>query len=429
MSKTAKRLKEMGVVLPKPAAPVANYVGFVRAGSLLFVSGQLPLGEDGKLDERHQGKLSANSEVDSAREAARLCVINVLAQAQAALGDLDKVKQVVRLGGFFNVEFEFRRPAPGDERRVQFHRRTVRRSGPPRPNHGRRRASALGRAGRGRSRVRDRGLTPVNAPPWLIKRPIAHRGLHDSANGVIENTLSAAEAAIAGGFAIECDIQLSVDGEAIVFHDETLDRLTDATGPLSAMSAADIAKLRIKGSGEPPPTFTAFLETVAGRTPIICELKSRFDGDWRIADRAAALAATYDGPLAFKSFDPDLAAYLRLRRPHARPGPCPIGLLAQASYDDPDWDFLSAEQKRDWTDFDHYDRARPDFLSFNVDDLPHKIPFLVKQFTDAPIMVWTVKTAEQREAAHKWADQIVFDGDPEAHRSWRRLSYAGSLIY
>jgi glycerophosphoryl diester phosphodiesterase len=274
-------------------------------------------------------------------------------------------------------------------------------------------------------------LTPVNAPSWLVERPIAHRGLHDSASGVIENTLRAAEAAIAGGFAIECDIQLSADGEAIVFHDETLDRLTDATGAISSLSAAEIAKVRIKGSGEPPPTFTALLETVAGRTPIICELKSRFDGDWRIADRAAALAATYDGALAFKSFDHDLAAYLRLRRPHMRApgGPCPIGLLAQASYDDPYWDFLSAEQKRDWTDFDHYDLARPDFLSFNVDDLPHKIPFLVKEFTDAPIMVWTVKTAEQREAAHKWADQIVFDGDPESHRSWQRLSYVGSLPF
>jgi enamine deaminase RidA (YjgF/YER057c/UK114 family) len=107
MSRTAKRLKEMGVALPKPAAPVANYVPYVRSGSLLFVSGQLPLGEDGKLAERHQGKLSADSEVDGAREAARLCVINVLAHAHAALGDLDRVKQVVRLGGFFNVESSF----------------------------------------------------------------------------------------------------------------------------------------------------------------------------------------------------------------------------------------------------------------------------------------------------------------------------------
>ena len=107
MSKTAKRLKEMGVVLPKPAAPVANYVPSVRAGPLLFVSGQLPLGEDGKIAERCQGKLSAGSEIDAARDAARLCAINVLAQAHMALGDLDKVKQVVRLGGFFNVESSF----------------------------------------------------------------------------------------------------------------------------------------------------------------------------------------------------------------------------------------------------------------------------------------------------------------------------------
>jgi glycerophosphoryl diester phosphodiesterase len=264
-----------------------------------------------------------------------------------------------------------------------------------------------------------------------MERPIAHRGLHDSANGVIENTLRAAETAIARDFAIECDIQLSADGEAIVFHDETLDRLTDAAGPLSALTASDVAKLRIKGSGEPPPTFVAFLEEVAGRTPIVCELKSGFDGDWSLADRAAALAAAYDGPLAFKSFDHDLIAYLRLRRPHmlAPLGPCPIGLLAQGSYDDPGWTFLSAEQKRDWTDFDHYDLARPDFLSFNVDDLPHKIPFLVKELTGAPIMVWTVRTAEQREAAYKWADQIVFDGDPQSHGSWRPISYVGALGY
>jgi glycerophosphoryl diester phosphodiesterase len=274
-------------------------------------------------------------------------------------------------------------------------------------------------------------LTPVNAPSWLIERPIAHRGLHDTGKGVIENTLRAAEAAIAGGFAIECDIQLSADGEAIVFHDETLDRLTDATGPLCALSAAAIADVRIKGSDEPPPAFTAFLDQVAGQTPIICELKSRFDGNWRIADRAAALAATYDGPLAFKSFDHDLVAYLRLRRPHMRSslGACPIGLLAQASYDGPDWAFHSEEQKRDWTDFDHYDLARPDFLSWNVDDLPHKIPFLVKELSGARIMVWTVRNAEQREAAHQWADQIVFDGDPEAHGSWRGISYVGSLSY
>jgi enamine deaminase RidA (YjgF/YER057c/UK114 family) len=107
MSETANRLKELGIVLPKPATPVANYVPAVRAGTLLFVSGQLPLGPDGKLADRHKGKLGADSAIDAAREAARLCAINVLAQAQAALGDLDKIAQVVRLGGFFNVETSF----------------------------------------------------------------------------------------------------------------------------------------------------------------------------------------------------------------------------------------------------------------------------------------------------------------------------------
>ena len=255
-------------------------------------------------------------------------------------------------------------------------------------------------------------MRPVNAPAWLTQRPIAHRGLHDEAKGVIENTLRAAEAAIAEGYAIECDVQISKDGEVFVFHDETLDRLTDGSGPVAVLNAAAIARLRIRGSGEPAPALAAFLAAVGGRTPVICELKSRFDGDWRIADRVAALAAAYDGPLALKSFDHDLVAYLRLRRPHMRPpgGPCPIGIVCEASYDGPEWAFLSPERKRDWTDFDHFHLARPDFLSWNVDDLPHKIPFLVKELSGAPVMAWTVRTAEQREAARKWADQIVFEG-------------------
>ena len=107
MSLTAKRLEELGLVLPQPAAPVANYVAYTRAGSLLFVSGQLPLGADGKVAPALIGKLGAHSSIEAAREAARLCAINLIAQAQAALGDLDRVAQVVRLGGFFNVDGEF----------------------------------------------------------------------------------------------------------------------------------------------------------------------------------------------------------------------------------------------------------------------------------------------------------------------------------
>ena len=328
-------------------------------------------------------------------------------------------------------------------------------------------------------------MRPINAPAWLTARPIAHRGLHDAERGIVENTLAAAEAAIAGGFAIECDVQPSADREAFVFHDGTLDRLTDMQGPLNEMSAETIRRARLRVAGAPAPlvgegrgggsrpagivectvvvqttiltvaagtadrvrskdaatpdpslplqggrgpdppalpplpapsripTFAELLTLVAGRTPIICELKSRFDGDWRVADRVAALAAGYEGPLALKSFDPDLVAYLRLRWPGLGPAgrPCPVGVVAEASYDRPAWAFLTAEQKRDCESFEHRHRSQPDFLSWNVDDLPHKTPFFEKELHGLPVMAWTVRTSAQREAAAKWADQIVFEGE------------------
>lgn len=251
----------------------------------------------------------------------------------------------------------------------------------------------------------------LNAPEWLVARPIAHRGLHDAASGVVENTLAAAQATIDAGFAIECDARISADGEAFVFHDDALDRLTGATGAFIERTAAEIRLTRIRGDGAPPPSLAEFLAHVAGRTPVICELKSRFDFDWRVVDRAAALAAGYDGPLAFKSFDPRLIAYLRLRWPNLGQlrRPCPVGIVAEGAYDDPYWDFLAADAKRDLGDWEALMRCEPDFLSFNVDHLPHATPFFMKELRGLPVMAWTVRTEAQQEAARKWADQIVFE--------------------
>ncbi len=103
MQSVAARLKELGIMLPQAAVPVANYVGAVQAGNLLVVSGQLAFGADGKLADRHKGKLGADVSAEAGREAARLCAINVLAQAQAALGDLGRIRRCIRLGGFINA--------------------------------------------------------------------------------------------------------------------------------------------------------------------------------------------------------------------------------------------------------------------------------------------------------------------------------------
>jgi enamine deaminase RidA (YjgF/YER057c/UK114 family) len=103
MSQVEKKLSELGITLPTPAAPVANYVPFVRTGNLVVISGQICLGPDGKLGDAHKGKLGAEISTEKGQEAARLCALNVLAQLKAAVGDLDKVVRCVRLGGFINA--------------------------------------------------------------------------------------------------------------------------------------------------------------------------------------------------------------------------------------------------------------------------------------------------------------------------------------
>lgn len=112
MSAIEEKLKSLGITLPTPAAPVANYVGAVVAGGFLIVSGQLALGADGKLAPEHKGKIGADVDEANAKAAARLCAINVLAQAKAALGDLEKIVRVVRLGGFMNTAPGYSQIAP-----------------------------------------------------------------------------------------------------------------------------------------------------------------------------------------------------------------------------------------------------------------------------------------------------------------------------
>jgi len=147
---------------------------------------------------------------------------------------------------------------------------------------------------------------------WLTARPIAHRGLHDAAAGVIENTASAFRAAVTGGYGIECDLQASADGEAMVYHDETLGRLTDGDGRLDRMPAAALKCIAFKATADRMLALGELCDLVAGRATLLLELKSRFDGDQRLARRTATVLAGYRGPVAAMSFDPaPVAAWSR----------------------------------------------------------------------------------------------------------------------
>ena len=132
-----------------------------------------------------------------------------------------------------------------------------------------------------------------------------------------------------------------------------------------------------------------------------------------LAERVAACASAYRGPLALKSFDPAIIAYLARPRQSARTAgaPCPLGIVAEASYAAEDWSVLSADQKSNFANFLHYPETRPDFLSFCVDDLPHPTPFLLRALKATPVMVWTVRTPAQKAIAARMGRPDCFRGD------------------
>ena len=242
---------------------------------------------------------------------------------------------------------------------------------------------------------------------WLTQRPVAHRGLHDLRTGVAENSVSAARAAARKGFAIECDVRLSGDGEPMVFHDDDLGRLTDARGPFSARTAIALGRLPLTGASDAIPTLRAFLEA-AGDAPVMVEIKSAFDGDRTLARRVAAMARAHGAPIALKSFDPGVMADLR---DSAAAGPgVPLGMIAQARFDDEQWSAVPPRRRAGLAALADYAAVRPDFLSWKVDDLPHAAPTLFRAALGAPVLAWTVRTPAQRARARRFADQIIFEG-------------------
>jgi glycerophosphoryl diester phosphodiesterase len=240
---------------------------------------------------------------------------------------------------------------------------------------------------------------------WLIARPVAHRGLHDSTAGIIENTPSAFAAAIAANYSIECDLQLSADGEAMVHHDDTLCRLTVGDGRLDTMTAAELKRAAFRGTADRMITVGDLCDLVAGRVTLVIELKGRFDGDRRLVARAAEVLARYAGPAALMSFDPAEIAALRAIAPGL-----PRGMVAERRYGYPAWDEVPAASKRAMTYFGHALHTRPHFIAYSIKDLPAAIPCVARNIFGLPLLTWTVRTDADRQRAARCADQMIFEG-------------------
>ena len=245
----------------------------------------------------------------------------------------------------------------------------------------------------------------MRAPDWLTARPVAHRGLHDRARGIIENMPGAALAAIDGNFAIECDIQLTTDGEAMVHHDDALGRLTEGAGALLGLSSSALKEIRFKDTSERMMSLADLCILVRGRVPIVVEVKSHFDGDRRLVKRMAEVLTSYSGPVAGISFDPDQVVALRQMLPEL-----PRGIVAQRHYTEADWPEATPAQRQGMRHLKHALRTQPHFVAYWVNDLPAPAPWIARHIFGLPLLTWTVRTAEQRTRARQYADQMIFEG-------------------
>ena len=167
---------------------------------------------------------------------------------------------------------------------------------------------------------------------WIAERPVAHRGLHVGANNIVENTASAFAAAVAHGFAMECDVQISADGEAMVFHDDTLDRMMVGSGRLDAHTRAALQATAMKQGADRMITLGELCDLVGGRSPLVVEIKAAWSDDRRLENRVAQVLGAYKGPVAVMSFDPGSMQAMRTLAPSP-----PRGVVQESKYDDPEW--------------------------------------------------------------------------------------------
>ena len=246
-------------------------------------------------------------------------------------------------------------------------------------------------------------FTPqLRALDWLVAKPIAHRGLHNEAIGHIENCESSFEAAIAHGFSIECDIQLTADGQAVVFHDDEVDRVLGGTGKVKQFTVRELKAMAFKQGKDKVQTLAELLEQVAGRTTVVIEIKSLWDDDFTLTDHAVEVLSSFGGPYALMSFDPDLIARVTETAAYTVRG------ITADRVIDPYYNPLPVAKRLDMQNFSHLPQTRPHFVSFDFSQLPFQ-PITEFRAAGYPIITWTIRSQEQAVAARRWCDQITFE--------------------
>lgn len=244
----------------------------------------------------------------------------------------------------------------------------------------------------------DRTLAPAPDPArvsWLKVWTYAHRGLHGP--GRVENSPSAFGAAVDAGLGIECDIQRSLDGEAMVYHDWNFWRLHEHPQTGDAMEAAEWRALRYADSDEGPFALADLLELVAGKVPLLIEVKSRRSYDVeRSCEKVAAALASYTGRYAVMSFDPRVSRWLRRHSPQTV-----RGLVMREDE--------HGHTQQAWQRHLALWIAQPDFMAYHVKALPNAFAANLRR-SGMPILTWTVNSPEALAIASSHADAPIAEG-------------------
>lgn len=244
-------------------------------------------------------------------------------------------------------------------------------------------------------------------PASFLTTPIAHRAFHDKANGRPENSRAAVRAAVDAGYGIEIDIQPSADGVPMVFHDYDLKRLTGVSGPIAGRNAQDLGQTRLLGGDEGIPTLAEVLDLIAGRVPLLIEIKDQ-DGALgpnvgTLQDAVAAALADYTGDVAVMSFNPHTVAAFGKVAPNVPRG------LTTCLYPAEDWPLVPAATRERLAGTPDFDAVGACFISHDQAELFDGRVAELKA-AGVPILCWTVRSPEVEANARKIADNITFEG-------------------
>lgn len=242
--------------------------------------------------------------------------------------------------------------------------------------------------------------------PGIFLVPIAHRGLFDVAAGRIENSEAAFRAAIESDLGIECDVRPAAGGLPVVFHDERIDRLMDGRGLVADLTSEALDRVTYSGQEAGIVTFARLLELVAGRVPLLVEIKSEWDPpDHGFLFWVCRMAAYYDGPIALMSFDPAVMALVKEYAPQV-----PRGIIS-GSFEGEGWwnDRIDAERAARLRDLAESGPVEPDFYAYEVGALDTPAPRYVREQLGLPLFTWTVRSEHDRRLAEELADAAIFE--------------------